>query len=216
MAGFKDCILDIYRETFQLEVFLSCSSEELVMKGSKEGVRRCRDDVQHTLATLRWWYQQDEETAPPKVSEGTKSDSRQASGQKNFQTVETCITNDNSAVTETVFIEPKYQRRVIGDNECVLRELKEKYNVTVLFNEFTNKIIINGVREKVKLCKADVDLNMSVRRWHDEARRLANIEEDDEYCDEEPSLKHVNKFSAHLNDTKEVITSRVFVEPQYR
>jgi len=67
-------------------------------------------------------------------------------------------------IITTVYIEPKYQCQAIGDNECVLRVLEETYNVTVLFNDANNKIVIKGLRENVERCKADIDLNMSGRR----------------------------------------------------
>jgi len=83
---------------------------------------------------------------------------------KNFQVIETWTTTNEDVVIETVYIEPKYQCHAIGENECVLRVLEETYNVAVLFNDVNNKIVINGLRENLKRCKADIDLNMSVRR----------------------------------------------------
>jgi len=110
VIGVNECILKIYRETFHIDVFFESVNGELVMKGSKEGVKWCREDVEYTLATLRWWHKEDEEAVPAEVpaGQGTECGKQQTLGHKKFETVETSTTKIENVVIKSVSIEAKY------------------------------------------------------------------------------------------------------------
>ena len=55
-----------------------------------------------------------------------------------------------------------------GEKDCGLKVLEDLFNVTTVFSEANKRIVMKGLRDNVRQCKAYVEFQMSVRRWWDE------------------------------------------------
>lgn len=116
-------------------------------------------------------YQQDDDTVLLDEPAAPRTDSNEQQPTDDLEINETktlTATHKEHEIIATVFIDPKYQFQANWEDECILRVLEETCNVIILFNDANYKMIIHGLPDNIKLCKADIDLDMSARCWWDE------------------------------------------------
>ena len=241
--GINQCVLSALEKIYKVKVVFNDVNNKIIIYGVSKNVNLCKADIDFNMSVRRWWDQEPKETAAlpgpstqhlnnaskhatPSVSRVPSeptykykySDIREGSSNPNFNTVETFTTNHVDVVIKTVYIEPKYHFQAIGRNECVLKALEKIYNVKVVFNEFNNKICIQGSQKQVNLCKEDVEFNMSVRRWWDEEPNQAappnnsTQHQKNENKDTTPSISRETIAAKE----EESITSRVPSKPTYK
>ena len=166
--GINQCVLSALEKIYNVKAIFNDANNKIIIHGVSKNVKPCKEDVEFNMSVRRWWDQEPNKAAPLPNTYYKYNDIRQGSSHANLNTVETFTTCHTDVVIETVYIEPKYHFQAIGIDNCVLKALETIYKVKIVFNEFNNKICIQGSQKQVKLCKEDIEFNMSVRRWWDE------------------------------------------------
>lgn len=188
----SNCVLRVLQKTYNdaTLAFTDSDNKRVIHAAHSKDVNRCKRDFDLCM-TLRCWWEKLSSNTDSDIIYSDEEDS--LSNKKGLTVIDSNFFNcSDIRLTEdvlqnkklitvvtfgaahqviacvSVVIEQMYKFQAIGHNVCVLRALRITYKVSIGFCNVNNNILIHGIQQNVILCKADVDLNMSVRRWWDE------------------------------------------------